>query len=102
MYNFSRNLSNNKPVDYYDIKPIKKFNERPAQEKKKDEVKIDKEKQKKKIHSIIPLNIFQTWHTLDLPPKMQENVELLKAQNTEFTHYLYDDEMCREFISIFF
>jgi mannosyltransferase OCH1-like enzyme len=102
MYNFSRNLLNNKPVYYYDPRPIKKFNERPAQEKKKDEVKMDKEKQKKKIHSIIPLNIFQTWHTLDLPPKMKENVELLKAQNTEFTHYLYDDEMCREFISIFF
>ena len=47
---------------------------------------------------IIPLNLFQTWHTLDLPPKMKENVELLKRQNPEFTHYLYDDKMCRDFI----
>jgi hypothetical protein len=52
----------------------------------------------KKIYSIIPLNIFQTWYTLDLPPKMKENVDLLKTHNPEFTHYLYDDEMCREFI----
>uniref|UniRef100_A0A6C0JGL7 Glycosyltransferase n=1 Tax=viral metagenome TaxID=1070528 RepID=A0A6C0JGL7_9ZZZZ len=50
----------------------------------------------------IPLNIFQTWHSLDLPPKMKETVELLKSQNPEFTHYLYDDSMCREFIKINF
>ena len=29
---------------------------------------------------------------------MKENVELLKKQNPEFNHYLYDDDMCREFI----
>jgi mannosyltransferase OCH1-like enzyme len=49
-------------------------------------------------YSIVPLNLFQTWHTLDLPPKMKQTVELLKLQNPEFTHYLYDDEMCRDFI----
>tara|TARA_E500000331_G_scaffold269302_1_gene260763 strand:- start:143 stop:2026 length:1884 start_codon:yes stop_codon:yes gene_type:complete len=53
---------------------------------------------KKTESRIIPLNLFQTWHTLDLPPKMKENVELLKRQNPEFTHYLYDDKMCRDFI----
>jgi mannosyltransferase OCH1-like enzyme len=52
----------------------------------------------KQIYSIIPLNIFQTWHTLDLPPKMKENVELLQRQNPEFKYYLYDDAMCRKFI----
>ena len=54
--------------------------------------------QQQQINSIIPLNLFQTWHTLNLPPNMKKNVELLKAQNPEFTHYLYDDNMCREFI----
>jgi mannosyltransferase OCH1-like enzyme len=49
-------------------------------------------------NNIIPLNIFQTWHTLNLPPKMKENVDTLKAQNPEFIHYLYDDDMCRNFI----
>ena len=47
----------------------------------------------------IPLNLFQTWHTKDLPPAMKECVELLKSQNPEFTHYLFDDNNCREFIA---
>ena len=47
----------------------------------------------------IPLNIFQTWNILELPIKMNENVELLKKENPEFTHYLFDDTMCRQFIS---
>jgi hypothetical protein len=53
---------------------------------------------KKPVQSVIPLNIYQTWYTLDLPPNMKENVEILKKQNPEFIHYLYDDAMCREFI----
>lgn len=52
----------------------------------------------KPVYSIIPLNLFQTWYTLDLPDKMKETVETLKKQNPEFTHYLYDDAMCRKFI----
>jgi len=47
----------------------------------------------------IPLNLFQTWHTKDLPPAMKESVELLKSQNPEFTYYLFDDADCREFIA---
>jgi len=49
-------------------------------------------------NSIIPKNIFQTWCTKDLPPKMKENIELLKQQNPEFRHFLFDDDDCREFI----
>ncbi len=51
-----------------------------------------------KKSSSIPLNIYQTWTTLDLPPKMKETVEELKINNPEFKHYLYDDVMCRDFI----
>uniref|UniRef100_A0A6C0IMD2 Glycosyltransferase n=1 Tax=viral metagenome TaxID=1070528 RepID=A0A6C0IMD2_9ZZZZ len=47
---------------------------------------------------IIPLNIFQTWYTKDLPEHMRKRVELLKTQNPEFTYYLFDDNDCREFI----
>jgi hypothetical protein len=47
---------------------------------------------------VIPLNLFQTWFTLDLKGKMAENVARLKSQNPEFTHYLFDDDMCRNFI----
>ena len=51
-----------------------------------------------KIYSIVPFHLFQTWKTLDLPPHMKKTVDLLKQQNPEFTHFLYDDEMCRDFI----
>ena len=51
-----------------------------------------------KNYSLIPLNLFQTWHTLELPTKMKANVDLLKSTNPEFNHYLYDDNMCRDFI----
>ena len=49
-------------------------------------------------NSIVPLDIYQTWYTKDLPEKMRENVENIKKQNPDFTHYLYDDNDCRQFI----
>jgi mannosyltransferase OCH1-like enzyme len=49
-------------------------------------------------NTVIPLNIFQTWHTKVLPIKMQECVDSIKACNPEFNHYLYDDKECRNFI----
>ena len=48
--------------------------------------------------SIIPLHIYQTWYTKNLPPKMAECVESLKQDNPEFEHHLYDDLDCRNFI----
>jgi mannosyltransferase OCH1-like enzyme len=53
---------------------------------------------KSNYDSVIPLNIYQTWFTKDLPEKMRERVELLKSQNPEFNHYLFDDNDCREYI----
>jgi mannosyltransferase OCH1-like enzyme len=55
-------------------------------------------KLKNYYNPIIPLKIFQTWYTKDLPPKMKERVEELKATNPRFEHYLFDDNDCREFI----
>ena len=49
-------------------------------------------------NSIIPLKIFQTWHTKDLPDKMLKCVEMLKLTNPNFEHFLFDDNDCREFI----
>jgi len=53
-------------------------------------------------NQIIPLDIYQTWYTKELPPKMRERVEILKSQNPRFTHHLYDDNDCREFIKTHF
>jgi mannosyltransferase OCH1-like enzyme len=53
---------------------------------------------KSHYNSIIPLKIYQTWYTKELPLKMKENVESLKQNNPRFEHYLFDDNDCREFI----
>jgi len=51
---------------------------------------------------IIPLKLYQTWYTKDLPIYMKENVELLKKNNPNFEHFLFDDNDCREFIKSHF
>lgn len=48
--------------------------------------------------STIPLNLFQTWHSENLPPKMFECVSALKEANPEFKHMFFNDSNCREFI----
>lgn len=48
--------------------------------------------------SPIPLKIFQTWYTKNLPIHMKKNTLLLQKQNPQFEYYLYDDEDCLEFI----
>lgn len=48
--------------------------------------------------NVIPLDIYETWHTKNLPPKMKECVDKIKYNNPEFTYNLYDENDCREFI----
>ena len=57
---------------------------------------------KSEYKCIIPCDIYQTWYTKDLPEKMRERVNLLKSQNLNFNHYLFDDNDCREFIKTHF
>jgi mannosyltransferase OCH1-like enzyme len=51
---------------------------------------------------VIPLNLFQTWHSLELPVYMKAAVAQLKAHNPEFKHHLYDDAMCAAFLLEYF
>lgn len=46
----------------------------------------------------IPLDIYQTWETSDLPEKMNECVERLKSQNPRFRHHFFDDAARQAFI----
>jgi hypothetical protein len=46
----------------------------------------------------IPLKIWQTWETKELPPKMNECVNKLKSQHPNFEHHLYDANDRYEFI----
>ena len=46
----------------------------------------------------IPKVIYQTWSSKILPTNMRKCVEKIKDQNPNYTHYIYDDNECREFI----
>jgi mannosyltransferase OCH1-like enzyme len=50
------------------------------------------------IKSIIPLNVYITWKTKNLPEFMNKNVEDLKQKNQEFNFILYDNNDCEQFI----
>lgn len=47
----------------------------------------------------IPLIIFQTWITKNLPDKMIKTINKLKTINPEFEHRLFDDEDIKNFLS---
>ena len=53
---------------------------------------------KENYNPVIPLNIYQTWHTKKLTPKMFETTNLIKNLNPRFNYQLFDDNDCREFI----
>ena len=50
------------------------------------------------LNPVIPLHIYQTWFTKNLPLQMKKNIELIQKQNPEFTYHLYDDIECHQFI----
>ena len=47
---------------------------------------------------IIPLHIYQAWHTDDLPNSVRTCIQNIKQTNPEFEHHLFNNHMCREFI----
>ena len=53
---------------------------------------------KKYYNPVIPLNIYQTWYTKDLPPLMKKTVDMIIRNNPQFNHQLFDDNDCRNFI----
>jgi hypothetical protein len=60
---------------------------------------IEYEISNKNIYSInIPPNIFQTWNTKKLPPKMYYAINVIRKNNPGFRYYLFDDNDCRKFI----
>jgi len=58
-----------------------------------------KRSKKAEYNSVIPLKIYQTWHSKDLPLRMKQSVERLKLKHPRFEHILFDDNDCREFIA---
>ena len=76
------------------------------QQKIKDKRMIIELKIQSKLHypikqsyfPVIPLNIYQTWHTKDLPPLMKNAVNTIIYNNPGFNYQLFDDDDCRNFI----
>ena len=50
----------------------------------------------------VPANLFQTWHSKTLPPKMKETVEKLKTGNPELRHFLFDTDQMHDFVQTHF
>ena len=46
----------------------------------------------------IPLTIYMTWHSKQVPPQMKECIHYLISMNPEFDVNIYDEAMCKEFI----
>jgi mannosyltransferase OCH1-like enzyme len=53
---------------------------------------------KTSYHFNVPPNLFQTWHTKELPPLMFNSVAKLRQSNPRFNYVLFDDNDCYEFI----
>ena len=58
-----------------------------------------KRNKKQEYNSVIPLKIYQTWHSKELPEKMKLAVDRMKRRHPRFEHFLFDDEDCRNFIA---
>jgi mannosyltransferase OCH1-like enzyme len=55
-------------------------------------------KKRKRIIPIIPLHVYMTWKTTQMPPLMHKNFVQLCKENPEFQFHLYDDTACSDFI----
>jgi len=51
-----------------------------------------------RLPQVIPRKLFQTWHSKELPQKMQENSKMIQKNNPELEYFLYDDKDCEDFI----
>ena len=53
---------------------------------------------KKNINGIIPLNIFQYWHSDELPKSIEYCTNNIKKNNPEFNYQLFNENSARNFI----
>ncbi len=48
---------------------------------------------------IVPFNLFQFWHSAELPGHISRMIERTKEQNPEFSHHLFNLESAKAFIA---
>lgn len=51
---------------------------------------------------MIPNTLYMMWHSNQLPPKIKENIELVRSINSDMNLELYDENQCIEFISKYY
>jgi len=51
------------------------------------------------VRNGVPLVIYESWKTHEVPTGMRDNIAALLASNPEFDYYLYSDEDCASFIA---
>ena len=64
--------------------------------------RLEQSRIKNIVNPVVPLDVYLTWKTLDLPPKMKQHYSTLCTHNPEFKFHLYDDDQCRDFIQTYF
>ena len=47
---------------------------------------------------VVPFNVWQTWTTVHLPPRIAHTVRRFRKLNPEYSHHLYTDLDCSNFI----
>jgi mannosyltransferase OCH1-like enzyme len=55
--------------------------------------------QTEQVRNGVPLVIYESWKTHEVPTGMRDNIAALLASNPEFDYYLYSDEDCAAFIA---
>ena len=56
-------------------------------------------KQEEEVRNGVPLIIYESWKTREVPKGMRDNIQQLLKTNPEFDYYLYSDEECAAFIA---
>ncbi len=55
--------------------------------------------QEEEVRNGVPLVIYESWKTHEVPKGMRDNILRLLEMNPEFDYYLYSDEECAAFIA---
>jgi len=83
LYKYNRSLEEKKPIELY------RFPHHIPRTKMQEE----------EVRNGVPLVIYESWKSHELPKGMRDNILRLLETNPEFDYYLYSDEECAAFIA---
>ena len=83
LYKYNRDLEEKKPIELY------RFPHYIPRRKKQEE----------EVRNGVPLVIYESWKSHEVPKGMRDNILRLLETNPEFDYYLYSDEECAAFIA---